>query len=510
MTISTEFLVSTVPGVVSGQGQSIQFNGLILTDSTSIPIGSIQPFTNLAAVLAYFGSASVEYDMAQYYFKGFNGSTQKPGMLYFFQFNTTDVAAYLRGGTYTGTLNDLKAITAGAITIDIDGTPETVSAINLSSATSFSNAAGLISTAAAGAFDCSYDAQLQAFVITSPTAGAIISTIAYPTTSTLATLLNLPQASGGVLSQGADIADVATYMDAVDAANRNWVSFSTTFEPDIAGKLEFAQWVNGSQNYSYIAWDTEAATALSSDSTSFAYLINGVTTVDANGNTTVVTAPTYDYDNTVVVYDTSAIAAALQGFMASVNLNQPGGWVDYAYLQQSGLASSVSSRTTAEVLESKRVYFLGDFASPTTAYKMGWAGAISGVFDWLNDFLGNRYIRAQIEQAWMDFRSQRKNLPFNDASYSTIVQVFANNVFEPAKVLGAVNAGVALDEIQTIEINTLANVDDAARLVEQNGYYIKVIPATTAQRNARVLDVNAWYCSGGTINRVQVSVFLVQ
>jgi hypothetical protein len=132
------------------------------------------------------------------------------------------------------------------------------------------------------------------------------------------------------------------------------------------------------------------------------------------------------------------------------------------------------------------------------------------VFDWLNDFLGNRYIRAQLEQAWMDFRSQRKNLPFNDASYSTIVQVFANNVFEPAKTLGAVNSGVALDEIQTIEINTLANVDDAARLVEQNGYYIKVIPATTAQRNARVLDINSWYTSGGTINRVNMSVFLVQ
>jgi hypothetical protein len=509
MTISTEFLVSTVPGVVSGQGQSIQFNGLILTESTSIPIGSIQPFTNLSAVLAYFGSASAEYDMAQYYFKGFNGSTQKPGMLYFFQFNTDNVAAYLRGGTYASTLNAIKAITSGSIAIDIDGTTETVSAINLSSATSFSNAASLITTAAAGAFTCSYDAQLAAFVIESPTTGAT-STIDFPATSALCTLLNLPQASGGVLSQGAAIADVATYMTAIDAANRNWVSFSTTFEPDTDIKLEFAQWVNGSENYAYIAWDTEAATALSSDSTSFAYLINGVTTVDANGNTTVVTAPTYDYDNTVVVYDTAAIAAALQGFMASVNLNQPQGWVDYAYLQQSGLASSVSSRTTSEVLESKRVYFLGDFASPTTAYKMGWAGAISGVFDWLNDFLGNRYIRAQLEQAWMDFRSQRKNLPFNDASYSTIVQVFANNVFEPAKTLGAVNAGVALDEIQTIEINTLANVDDAARLVEQNGYYIKVIPATTAQRNARVLDVNSWYTSGGSVSRISISVFLVQ
>ena len=87
MTISTDFLVKTLPGVVSGMGQSIQFNGMILTDSTKIPIGSIQPFTNLAAVLAYFGSASAEYDMAQYYFKGFTGSTQKPGMLYFFQFN---------------------------------------------------------------------------------------------------------------------------------------------------------------------------------------------------------------------------------------------------------------------------------------------------------------------------------------------------------------------------------------------------------------------------------------
>ena len=509
MTISTAFLVNTVPGVVSGQGQSIQFNGMILTDSTSVPIGSIQPFTNLAAVLAYFGSASAEYDMAQYYFKGFTGSTQKPGMLYFFQFNTAAVGAYNRGAAYASTLDALKLITAGTLALDIDGVTESVTAIDLSTATSFSNAAALIDTAAGIKFNCSYDTQLRSFIISSPTTGAT-STIDYPAVSALSTLLNLPQASGGVLSQGAAIADPATYMTALDAANRNWVSFSTTFEPDLATKLEFAQWVNGSENYAYIAWDTEESLPLSSDTTSLAYLINGVTTVDANGNTTVVTAPTYDYDNTVVVYNTAAIAAALMGFMASVNLNQPQGWVDYAYLQQSGLASSVSNRATAEILESKRVYFIGDFASPTTAYKMGWSGAISGVFDWLNDFLGNRYIRAQLEQAWMDFRTQRKNLPFNDASYSSIKQVFANNVMEPAIVLGAVNAGVILDEIQTIAINTLANADDAAKLIEQVGYYIKIIPATVAQRNARVLDVNVWYTSGGTINRVNISVFLVQ
>jgi hypothetical protein len=482
---------------------------MILTDSTKVPIGAIQPFTNEAAVLAYFGSASAEYEMALYYFKGFDGSTQKPGVLYFFQFNTAAVGAYLRGAAYADTLAKLQAITAGALTIVVDGVSQAVTAINLSTSTSFSDAAAKINTAGGIKFGCTFDTQLGAFLITSLSTGAL-STIDFPATSTLATLLNLPNSSGGVLSQGAEIAIPVTYMTALDAANRNWVPFATTFEPDLTTKLAFSQWVNGSENYAYIAWDTEVALPLSSDSTSLAFLINGVTTVDANGNTTVVTAPTYDYDNTVVVYNNKDIAAALMGFMASVNLNQPQGWVDYAYLQQSGLPSTVSNRATAEILESKRTYFIGDFASPTTAYKMGWAGAISGVFDWLNDFLGNRYIRAQLEQAWMDFRTQRKNLPFNDASYSAIRQVFALNVLEPAKVLGAVNSGVVLDEIQTIAINTLANVDDAAKLIEQNGYYIKIIPATVAQRNARVLDVNVWYCSGGTINRVQVSVFLVQ
>jgi hypothetical protein len=507
--ISTDFLVHTVPGVVSGMGQSIQFNGMILTNSTKIPIGSIQPFTNSAAVLAYFGSASAEYEMAQYYFNGFTGSTQKPGMLYFFQYNTAAVSAYLRGAAYTGTLTQLKAITAGALTVVVDGVSHVVTAIDLSTSTSFSDAAAHINTAGGASFGCTFDTQLGAFVISSLTTGAT-STIAYPTTSALATLLNLPQTSGGALSQGADIAVPATYMTALDAANRNWVSFSTTFEPDLPTKLAFAQWVNGSENYAYIAWDTEVALPLSTDTTSLAYLINGVTNVDANGNTTVVTPPTYDYDNTVVIYNNKDIAAALMGFMASVNLTQPQGWVDYAYLQQSGLPATVENRATAQILESKRAYFIGDFASPTTVYKMGWAGAISGIFDWLNDFLGNRYIRAQLEQAWMDFRSQKKNLPFNDASYSAIRQVFANEVMEPAKVLGAVNSGVALDDIQAISINSLANVDDAAKLIEQTGYYIKIIPATVAQRNARVLDVNVWYTSGGTINRVNISVFLVQ
>jgi hypothetical protein len=92
----------------------------------------------------YFGATSQEASEASVYFNGFTNSTKKPGSMLISQYPAADVGAYLRGGNVSGlTLAQLQAIT-GVLTVTIDGTPHTSSSINLSSATSFSAAAELI------------------------------------------------------------------------------------------------------------------------------------------------------------------------------------------------------------------------------------------------------------------------------------------------------------------------------------------------------------------------------
>jgi hypothetical protein len=120
---------------------------LALTTDPSIPIGVAQAFVNDAAVSAWFGANAPEtLNWGNIYFGGFIGADSLPGTMYFFQYNEDDVAAYLRGGSLaTTTLTELQGF-SGTLLVTVDGRALTSANINLSSATSFSNAAGLLQT----------------------------------------------------------------------------------------------------------------------------------------------------------------------------------------------------------------------------------------------------------------------------------------------------------------------------------------------------------------------------
>lgn len=87
-------------------------------------------------------------------------------------------------------------------------------------------------TATATAPVVTYSSLYSAFVVTSGITGAP-STAAFAT-GTLAGPLALTQANGATLSQGAATTTPADFMAAVAAQNQNWISFTTTFDPDAA------------------------------------------------------------------------------------------------------------------------------------------------------------------------------------------------------------------------------------------------------------------------------------
>lgn len=147
-TIPMSTIVDVVPSVLSGGGSALDLLGLALDNVTNrVPIGSILSFPTLASVQSYAGPTSVLAAHAAVYFGGFKNATKLPGALLVTQYNAAAVGAYMRGGNISGlTLAQLQALT-GVLTVSLDGTPVTSSAINLSSATSFSSAAQLITTA---------------------------------------------------------------------------------------------------------------------------------------------------------------------------------------------------------------------------------------------------------------------------------------------------------------------------------------------------------------------------
>ena len=88
MTIPASKLVTVNPGVLSAGGASFGFNGVILTNNVLLPAGPPVPFASYDAVKSFFGSDSIEAEMASVYFSGYEGGALLPTTLYFTYYDT--------------------------------------------------------------------------------------------------------------------------------------------------------------------------------------------------------------------------------------------------------------------------------------------------------------------------------------------------------------------------------------------------------------------------------------
>lgn len=141
--IPMSLIIGTVPSVLEAGGNPLSLNGVLLTNDPSIPIGVAQPFI-VGATADWFGAQSPEAILADKYFAGFIGADSLPSTLYFYQYNEAPVAAYLRSGSLAAlTLAQLQAF-SGTLIVSVDGEVVTSGNIDLSSATSFTNAATLM------------------------------------------------------------------------------------------------------------------------------------------------------------------------------------------------------------------------------------------------------------------------------------------------------------------------------------------------------------------------------
>ena len=147
MSVNADKLVQIIPRIIEGGTPGLTFAGLILSQSELLPAGRVVQFASAQAVANYFGSLSEEASMASMYFSGYVNTTSLPDKIFFARYNGEAVGAWLRGAKYTGNIAVLQAVTNGAMVISIDNTPHTLSSVDLSAATSFSQVAEAIQNA---------------------------------------------------------------------------------------------------------------------------------------------------------------------------------------------------------------------------------------------------------------------------------------------------------------------------------------------------------------------------
>jgi hypothetical protein len=490
-------IVRVIPSVLAPAGLGLSLNSVFITDDASIPNGSVLEFPTLQAVKDFFGSLSDEAVMAATYFNGFEGASILPSTIFFARWLPGNAAAYLRSGSIAAlSLADIQAL-SGSITISVDGVSTVSDAIDLSSATSFSNAAALVQTGIragtpSNSISVSYDAQLHSFVITSSTTGAS-STIAFPTTASLATGLKLTEATGAVLSQGGAASVAADLLDAIVATTQNWALFTTVFTASADELLAFADWANDSNDrYAFVGWDTDTGPTLSpNDTGSF-------------GNQTL------DFDGRIAVWGSTVDsaqekAAFVCGLTASINFLQTNGRVTYDFKRQSGLTVDVTDATVAQNLLANGYNFYGNWATANDQFKFLNNGQISGQWLWIDEYVNQIKLNSDLQLAFMTLLTSVNAIPYNARGYN-LIRAAAADPINNALNFGSIQPGVQLSALQIAEIDTSAGVSGVARAVQQLGYYLQVKPADPSVRPSRGSPpITLWYASGGSIQKIDMA-----
>lgn len=585
-TIPASQLVNVTPSVLGVGGDGLDVIGLILTNSTRVPIGTVQSFPSAAAVASFFGAGSNEASIAgggankgAGYFGGFNGANKVPAAILFAQYPSVAVGAYLRGGNVSAlTLAQLQAI-SGSLNIVMDGGAFNAASVNLSAATSFSSAASLIQTALNAAdptqstftgaiagttltasavtgaplavgqtvlgsgvtagtiitalgtgtggsgtyivnnsqsvvseamttettpLTVAYDSVSGAFIITSGITGAPSS--AAFATGTISAALMLTSATGAVTSQGAAAAVPGSFMDGIVNITTNWVTFMTAFDPDggsgNAQKQLFAAWVSGKNRYVYVCWDHDSTpTTVVPATGSLGYILSQA------GNS-----------GTCLIYEASNhnLAAFICGAAAAIDFTQTNGRITFAYKSQDGLTASVTDPTVAANLagnpqasdRGNGYNFYGAYGTANAAFTWFQRGFITGAYLWLDSFINQVWLNNQLQLALLNLQNNAKSIPYTVAGDGLIEQALADPIAAGLN-FGAYGPG-AISSSQIAAVNAQAGADIASVLQTQ-GWYLQVLPASSASRAARTTPpCTFWYLDRGSVQAINLASVALQ
>ena len=484
MTIPASELVDLQPRTLGGGLADVEFNGLLLSNSADLPANMVYPFGSPDAVTNYFGAESAEASLANGYFLADDNKQKSPRTLYFYRFIGEAAAGWLRGARVSADISAFQAITDGALNLVVDGSPVALAEINLSTATSYSAVAEAIQAKMTGGATVAYNSNFGAFVITSGSTGADSSVVAGAEGTDLSALMNLTESDGAIISSGSAAQTLTEAMQAAIKSNQNWVTFMPVFQETDEQKQELAVWCDSKgTRFAYIANEVNDNALVPNNASCFAQKVK-------------------DYYGIFNAYNTTAFCALAMGYAASMDLERTNGRKAFAYRSQAGLAYTVDDAEDARALLGNGYNFYGSYATAAEEFTLAQNGQISGSAKWFDTYLGQIWLKARMQAAWLTVLKNANTLPFNVDGYSAIYAGSIDTINAGLNA-GLIVPGVNLSAAQIDQVNREAGLDISEALYTQ-GWYLQIPDANTATRIARgPLRPNFWYCDGGSIQTIQ-------
>jgi hypothetical protein len=573
-TIPASAIVSVQPGVLSAGSFGLNLIGLVLTNNTRVPIGTVLSLSTAAAVANYFGASSQEAALAATYFEGEQNATLTPAALLFAQYPSSAVGAYLRGGNLSSVSLATLQTYSGVLGLTINGTLQTAS-ISLSGAASFSNAAEIIGNTLGieGPQVATFTGSIGGtggastlLTITSISGTVGIGSVIAGTGVTLGTYITaLVSGTGGNGTYNVSSSQFA--LSAAMTANAPAVTFDSVSNAFIIVSPTTGSGATityGSGALASNLFLTQSTGAVLSQGTGtatpgpFMTTLTGITqnwatfttafNPDASGNANKLLFATWTgqqnnryayfcWDNDVsptttlpataslgyliaqasisgvcLIYDPNneGVAVAAMGAIAQLNFNQTNGRTNLAFDVFPGLTATVTAQQVASNLLANGYNFYGAYATANQGFVFFYNGQISGEFLWVDSYVNQIWMNNQFQLALMNLLTTIPSIPYNAAGNSIIEQSLASPIGQAVNY-GAIRAGVALSSTEIATINNQTGTTAAANAVGTQGWYLKVGTASPAVRVARASPpCTFFYADGQSVQMLNLASIEVQ
>ncbi len=486
------------------------YKELILRVLTSNPLfgaNTIYEFTSSDNVSAFAGSLSAESKLASEYFGWVSKRAQKAAKISFMRYSFEALAPYIYSTQKLTALDVLKAVTNGSMVINMGGSAYTLSSIDFSSATSYSDIAATLQAAirANTAGDAlwtgatvTYSAENTSFILTGGATGA--NEIGYATASSggsdISSLIGWNLATQPVLSAGTTAQTITDILNKSVDISTNFLTFGFIDPADAFNNLDAIGQFVQEQNFNYrfcfdlspSNYTTGIAIANKYDGMTAHYNINyGIEGINPAWLMSAILPATTDYAtvNGVKNYMFQEFPAQA----VSVGLDDDG----TLYQTLDNLAINYNGRTQKS---GKTIAF----------YQNGFNanGTDTAVFDneaWLKDHIATDILNAFLA---LDFISA-------DRDGEAIITGILENNAEMALNNHVFAKGQTLDNSQKGYITQILGDADAWLDVQTNGYKFKV-SITTEASGQSVIHVGKYllvYLKNNVIRKVEGQNVLV-
>lgn len=493
--IPADRIVSVVPSAIGTGGTALSMSTMLVSPQGTPRIVGVREFGSDTEVGQFFGLASEQYKFAQRYFLGYEGATKLPDRIWIAGAKDSAQGAILQSASMRGlTVEDIKQ--SGDLIITVNGTAYTAT-VDLTGATSFSDAAGIISaaltTAAAGA-ECIFVPSTQVFEIKTSTTGPDES-ISFAS-GALASVLRLREEDGAVTENGTDSMSIDELMSYCLSKTQNFAVITFLDELEEAQKKTAANWTSlRKSRFLTVIQDTSGAAITANNPASFGAWL----------------AET-EQDGTLPYYGSIDKVAALCGGIAAIDFKRTNGRRNIMFMRQAGLAADVTNEADYAALISNGYTFYAAFGTANDRFQFQTNGEVAGKFRWADNYVNQIYFNSQLQLALMTMLISYGSIPYNDAG----------KAYHRAAVLDPINEMInfggirplidqnSLSEQQKSIINSQAGRDVVPDLLNK-GYAVVIENADAQTRGNRgSMPFSVFYTDGGSTQSVSLASVNVQ